>query len=88
MNKYEFIVHKKIEVELDFEKIYNVVKEDNPEILNPGELLEIFGDNVTFYLNEKMGMNLPDDNGENTDMYDAIWDDFYDWVMKNIYNTI
>lgn len=86
MSKYNFLIHKEVEIDIDFAKVYEVVKKDNPrleEAFGIEGLQEVFGDNITYYLNDKMGLGLPEDDDYNEAIYDDVAADFYEWMIKN-----
>lgn len=78
VNTYEFTVIKNIDIDLNFQQIYNLLKEEN---INEDDMPNCFGDNICYYLKE-LGIETPDDEDSASDVYDLIANDFYDWMKE------
>lgn len=65
---------------VDFEKIYNVVVEEEGTD-DPSYIPDAFGDNVEYYLNKIYNYNFDDVEEHSMDVFvEMIANDFYDYV--------
>lgn len=67
------------EVEIDFKKVYDVLRAEYPndDIYYLGDT---FGDNLSYYIKRALNVELPD----NEEIEDLIWSDFYEWLEHNV----
>ena len=69
-------------IEIDFEKLYNLIKEDD-KLLTGLEVHWEFGDNMKYWLTA-LGIDTKDFD-EDDPIFDDIFNDFFDWLNENGY---
>lgn len=84
--KFEFEEVKKVEFELDFQIIYNYVKNDriknNPGyIQNKWDIHTDFGDNMDYYLKKIYDLEI-EDNDYNHETLDYVFQEWSKWIKN------
>lgn len=64
------------EITIDFEKLYKYVLTEYPKV-DKYSLIEIFGDNIYYYLRKALNITI---NPDNDDITELIYKDFGNWV--------
>ena len=80
--EYVFEQRREVILDIDFQKIYNLVREeDNTDITDDDDIYTFFGDNETYYLDRLFpdsGIDFSDEN--NKWALDSIWGEFGKWL--------
>lgn len=81
IKRYPIIVKTEKEIEIDFKKIYDCIRNEYPDA-DIYYIGDTFGDNFDYYLEKVFQFNFL---GElDADAVEAIWKDFYDWLETNV----
>lgn len=67
------------EITIDFEKLYKCVLTEYPKV-DMYSLIEIFGDNIHYYLRKALNITIDPDNDDITEL---IWEDFGNYVEEH-----
>ena len=84
--KFNFTEIKKIEFDIDFQKIYDFIEkeyENDPNYnLDPWDIHTEFGDNMNYYLKKIYNYDIKDIN-DNEPTSDIRYNDCVNWIPKN-----
>ena len=84
--KFNFTEIKKIEFDIDFQKIYDFIEkeyENDPNYnLDPWDIHTEFGDNMNYYLKKIYNYDI-EDNEDNERIMDIIYDEWGNWIQTN-----
>lgn len=79
--KYDFTLKTSFVVDIDFEQIYEYIK-DTTELSDNQEIYYTFNDNIYYYLEELYSVVIQELE-ENEYTLDNIVDDWYNWLVDN-----
>lgn len=79
--KYDFTLKTSFVVDIDFEQIYEYIK-DTTELSDNQEIYNTFNDNIYYYLEELYSVVIQELE-ENEYTIDNIVDDWYNWLVDN-----
>ena len=84
--KFNFTEIKKIELDIDFQKIYDFIEkeyENDPNYnLDPWSIHTEFGDNMNYYLKKIYNYDI-EDNEDNEYTMDIIYNEWGNWIQTN-----
>ena len=84
--KFTFTETKEIELEIDFQKIYDFIKKeyenDQDYDPDPWDIHNDFGDNMDYYLKKIYGYII-EDNDSNDLAMDLVFNEWGDWIRDN-----
>ena len=84
--KFNFTEIKKIEFDIDFQKIYDFIEkeyENDPNYnLDPWDIHTEFGDNMNYYLKKIYNYDI-EDNEDNEYTMDIIYNEWGNWIQTN-----
>ena len=84
--KFDFTEIKKIELDIDFQKIYDFIEkeyENDPNYdLDPWGIHIEFGDNMNNYLKKIYNYDI-EDNEDNESTMDIIYNEWGNWIQTN-----
>ena len=84
--KFNFTEIKKIEFDIDFQKIYDFIEkeyENDPNYnLGPWDIHTEFGDNMNYYLKRIYNYDI-EDNEDNEYTMDIIYNEWGNWIQTN-----
>ena len=84
--KFDFTEIKKIELDIDFQKIYDFIEkeyENDPNYdLDPWGIHTEFGDNMNNYLKKIYNYDI-EDNEDNESTMDIIYNEWGNWIQTN-----
>ena len=87
--KFNFIETKKIEFDIDFQKIYDFIEKEyknDPNYnynLDPWDIYTVFGDNLNYYLKKIYEYDV-EDNEYNESAMDIIYEEWGNWIENKI----